>query len=150
MNKILISTLLAGLVGATAPLAAQEQGEAKPKSPVKLEMEKLDEAIDAVAEWLEKHEGKAPMDQITAAHAALQESKKHPPKGLEQQPEADRPAFLVDYKVQINKSIRLVLDLEDALLTGDHKAAAAALDAMKDLKKTAHRKFKGRRRRSRG
>ncbi|MFK7742219.1 MAG: hypothetical protein AB8H80_18035 [Planctomycetota bacterium] len=148
MNKALTSLLLAALVGFVAPLQAQEDsGKTRKKSPVKVEMEKLDESLDAVAAFLEKPAGAAPMQQVAAAQAALQEAKKHPPRTLEQQPEEKRAAFLAAYKVEMNKNLRLVLDLEDALLQKDWEAAKTAMAAIKKLKKSAHRTYKGRRRR---
>ena len=60
MNKKLLSCALAALVGITAPLSAQEDtGGAKKKSPVKAQMEKLDEALDAVGDCLDKPAGES-------------------------------------------------------------------------------------------
>lgn len=147
MNKTLLSCALAALVGISAPLAAQQGDGDSKKSPVKVEMGKLDDALDVVGDYLEKPDGKAPMAEVAAAQAAMQESKQHPPRTLEEQPEEKRAAFLAAYKVEINKALRALLDLEDAMLQKDWAAAKQAMEKLSDLKKTGHRTYKGRRRR---
>ncbi|MGC6488821.1 MAG: hypothetical protein ACON4Z_14335 [Planctomycetota bacterium] len=148
MRNLLISSLFTALV----PVAAlQAQEDTKPAAPIKAEMKKFDEALDAVIDYLEdgKPGEEAPMAKVTAAQAALQASKQHPPRITGQQPKDKQAAFVRDYRIAMNKMIRSMLDLEDALLQGDKAAALKAVDDMVAQKKTGHRTFKGRRRRSR-
>ncbi len=140
--------LLASLFAAstTAPIAAQE--DAKPATPpIKAEMKKFDKALDVVIEFREKPSQKAPMAEVAAAQAALQESKQHPPRTTGQQPKDKQEEFVRSYRLAMNKMIRSMLDLEDALLNKDYEAAQKAVDDMVAQKKTGHRTYKGRRRR---
>ena len=149
MRRLLFASLLAFAM----PVAAvQAQADAEPQTPpIKAEMKKFDKALDAVIDFLEdgKKGEEPPMAQVTAAQAALQASKQHPPRITEQQPKDKQREFVRDYRIAMNKMIRSMLDLEDALLNGDWKAAEKAVDDMVAQKKTGHRTFKGRRRRSR-
>jgi translation initiation factor IF-2 len=54
---------------------------------------------------------------------------------------------VIAYQVEINKALRGILDLEDAMLTKDLKAAEAAMKALKAMEKAGHKVFKPRRRR---
>jgi len=149
MKRPLLVALLA-ITTMTTPLLSQD-GEKRParkKSPVKVEMENLDEALEAVSDWLEKPEGKAPMAKITEATVAMVEAKKHAPRATARLPEDKQKEFVKNYQIEINKLLRSILDLEDAMLKGDHKAAEKILDDMNDLKKSGHKTFKPRRRRS--
>jgi len=143
-KTLLLATLFAALT--TAPLTAQE--DAKPQtSPIKAEMKRFDKALDVVIEFLEKPSAKAPVAEVAAAQSALQESKQHPPRTAGQQPEDKRAEFVRSYRLAMNKMIRSMLDLEDALLNKDYEAAQKAVDDMVAQKKTGHRTYKGRRRR---
>ncbi|MFN3244148.1 MAG: hypothetical protein ACE37K_21755 [Planctomycetota bacterium] len=145
MHKTLLTALLAVALPTTS-LFAQE--DAKPATPpIKAEMKKFDKALDAVIDFLEKPSDKAPMKEVAAAQAALQESKQHPPRITEQQPKEKQAEFVRNYRLAMNKMLRSMLDLEDALLNKDYKAAEKAVDEMVAQKKTGHRTFKGRRRR---
>ena len=148
MRNLLLSSLLFALVPVPS-LQAQESEQ--PAAPIKAEMKKFDEALDAVIDFLEDGKpGEAPpMAKVAAAQAALQASKQHPPRITGQQPQDKQKAFVRDYRIAMNRMIRSALDLEDALLQGDKKAAQKAVDDMVAQKKTGHRTFKGRRRRSR-
>lgn len=143
------NTLLASLLSLTLPtVALHAQEDAKPQTPpIKAEMKKFDEALDAVIDFLEKPTDKAPMAEVAAAQAALHESKQHPPRITGQQPKDKQAEFVKNYRLAMNKMIRAMLDLEDALLNKDYKAAEKAVDDMVAQKKTGHRTFKGRRRR---
>jgi len=148
MRNLLLSSLLFALVPVPS-LQAQESEQ--PAAPIKAEMKKFDKALDAVIDFLEdgKKGEEPPMAQVAAAQAALQASKQHPPRITGQQPKDKQSEFVRDYRLAMNKMIRSMLDLEDALLTRDWKAAEKAVDDMVAQKKTGHRTFKGRRRRAR-
>ena len=143
-------TLLTVLFALVAPLAAQDDD--KPQgSPIKAEMKKFDKALDAVVDFLKEPKGDAPMAEVAAAQVALHQSKLHPPRTAEEQPEEKRAEFVRDYRIAINAMIRSVLDLEDALLKKDFKAASKVVEELEAQKKTGHKTYKGRRRRgSRG
>jgi len=148
MRNLLLPSLLFALI----PVASlQAQGDERPAAPIKTEMKKFDKALDAVIDFLEdgKSGEKPPMAEVAAAQAALLASKQHPPRITGQQPKDKQDEFVRDYRIAMNKMIRSMLDLEDALLQGDRKAAEKAVDDMVAQKKTGHRTFKGRRRRSR-
>jgi hypothetical protein len=135
----------------SAPSFAQEDasgsGARRDPSPIEAQMEQLDEAVDAVADFLKKPAGDAPLASVAAAQAALHEAKQHVPNTTERQPEGERAAFVKDYRLQINKTMRGLLDLEDALLGEDWKAAEKVLGELQKQKKAGHDKFKGRRQR---
>ena len=118
MKRTLLLALFATFAVASAsPLFAQEDAKPKrKKSPVKVEMEKLEEAIEAVEDFLAKPEGKAPMAEMAAAQISLIEAKKHAPRATTRIPEEKRAQWLLDYKIEINKALRGVLAIEDALL----------------------------------
>lgn len=149
--KLTLLTVVLGLAFLATPLFAQERegggGERRQGSPLKAEMEKLDEAIDAVADFLKKPEGDAPMAEVAAAEAALNEAKKHEPRATQRQPEEKRAEYVRDYKIGINKTIRLMLDLEDALLQKKWKEAEKVLGELEKAKKDGHQVFKPRRQR---
>ena len=149
MKRSLLVALLA-IATATTPLLSQDAGNrpARTKSPVKVEMEKMDEALDVVSEWLKKPEGAAPMAKISEAAVAMIEAKKHAPRATARLPKEKQKDFVKNYQIEINKLLRNILDLEDAMLTGDHKAAEQVLASMKDIKKAGHKVFKPRRRRA--
>lgn len=151
MKKSVFAAVLLTLAATTSPLLAQEEGQRgggqRAPSPVKQQMEKLDEALEAIGKFLEKPEGEAPMAELAAAQAALHEAKQHAPRSTQRQPEGQQAAYVVDYKLQLNKTLRATLDLEDAMLAKDWAAAGKALAKLDELKKAGHDKFKPRRRR---
>ena len=128
-------------------IAAQEDQPKRPPAPIKVEMKKFDKALDAVVEFLGDPKGDAPMDKVVAAQMALLEAKKHAPRATTRQPEGDQAAYVTDYRIMMNKTIRAVLDLEDALLKKDWKAAGKIATELNGMKKAGHKKFKPRRRR---
>jgi hypothetical protein len=148
MKSSLIAALFT-IAAATTPVLSQDGGQQpkRQKPPVKVEMEKMEEALDVVGDFLKKPEGKAPMAEITAAAASLMEAKKHAPRAAARQPKEKQAEFILAYQVEINKALRGVLDLEDAMLTKDYKAAEAAMTALKAMEKAGHKVFKPRRRR---
>jgi len=150
MKRSLLVTLLAVLTAAT-PAFAQDGGKrpARKKSVVKAEMEKMEEALEVVGDWLKKPEGKAPMAKITEAAVSMMEAKKHAPRATARQPEDKQAEFVKNYQIEVNKVLRSILDLEDAMLKGDHKAAEKILGGMKAMEKAGHKVFKPRRRRGR-
>lgn len=148
MKRSLLVALLAIATAAT-PLLSQD-GDKRPvrkKSPVKAEMQKMEDALDLVADWLKKPEGDAPMASITEAAVAMIEAKKHAPLATARQPEGKQKQFVKNFQIEINKVLRNILDLEDAMLNGDNKAAEKILGGMKDIEKAGHKVFKPRRRR---
>ena len=147
MKKILLIVLFCAALPAT-PLFAQDAGKRK-SPPVKVAMKKFDKALDEVFDFLQEPKGTAPMAKVTEMQAALLEAKQHEPRSLEQQPADKRAAFLRGYKIEINKTIRLVLDLEDALLQQDYKQATKLMDRLDEQKKAAHKVYKPKRRRRR-
>jgi len=155
--KQTILTALLGLAFVASPLSAQErggregrEGAGRQDPPLKQEMEKLDEAVDAVAEFLKKPDGDAPMAEVAAAQAALHEAKKYEPRATQRQPEDKRADYVRDFRIEINKLIRRVLDLEDALLKKDWKGATKVLDEIEKVKKEGHQVYKPRRQRRGG
>ncbi|MCA8953513.1 MAG: hypothetical protein KDE27_28635 [Planctomycetes bacterium] len=145
--------VLAAALCFALPALAQDgerpQGRRAP-SPVKAEMENLEEAIEKIGEYLKKPEGDAPLAQVEIALESLQAAKKHAPRSAQRQPEEKRDEFVRAYRVAINKTMRSVLDLEDALVLGDHEAAAKALAALEASEKENHRIYKPRRQRRGG
>ena len=149
MKRSLLIALLA-ITTAASPLLCQDEGGKRPQrapSEIKAQMEKMEEALDAVGEYLKKPEGDAPMAKITEAAASLMEAKKHAPRATQRQPEDKQADFVRAYQVEINKAMRGILDLEDAMLGKDYKAAAKALAALKDIEKAGHKVYKPRRQR---
>ena len=104
--------------------------------------------VGILSEWLKKPEGAAPMAKISEAAVAMIEAKKHAPRATARLPKEKQKDFVKNYQIEINKLLRNILDLEDAMLTGDHKAAEQVLASMKDIKKAGHKVFKPRRRRA--
>lgn len=141
MKHTRITALFAALALASTPLFAQEGGGRR-GTPLGSEMKKLDKAVEAVADFLKKPEGDAPVAEVAAAQEALHKAKQETPRLLQRQPEGEQASFLAAYKTEINKAIRSMLDLEDALLKKDWQAAAAALEAIQQAEKAGHRQFK--------
>ena len=149
MKHCLLVALLA-ITTAAAPLMSQNAEGQRPKrtrSPVKVEMQKMEEALEAVDDYLQKPEGDAPMAQIAAATTSVIEAKKHAPRAASTQPEEKRADFIKSYQIEMNKVLRGILDLEDALLANDLKAAEKAMKAFSAMEKAGHKVFKPRRRR---
>ena len=148
MKYSLLATLLLSASVVSAPLFAQETGE-KPAnrrgSPLGNEMKTVEKAIEAVSDFLKKPEGDAPIAEVVAAQEALHNAKQEKPRLTARQPEDKQDKFVTAYKVEINKAVRATLDLEDALVQKDWKAAAKAVDALEKLEKEGHKEFKGRR-----
>ena len=149
MQHSLLATVLAAIAVISTPLFAQEGGERpagrRNASPLGTEMKKVDKAIEAVDEFLKKPEGEAPMAEVVALQEALHKAKQEKPRLTQRQPEDKQGKFVDDYKVEINKAVRAALDLEDALVQKDYKAAAKALGELEKLEKEGHKQFKGRR-----
>ncbi|HEX5053430.1 MAG TPA: hypothetical protein VFZ65_16755, partial [Planctomycetota bacterium] len=150
MNRTLVVALLAGITAFSTPLLAQEGGEGgergrRPASPLKTEMEKVEKALDAVTAFLKKPEGDAPLAEVAAAQEALHKAKQETPRLTARQPEDKQASFVTEYKIQINKTTRVMLDLEDAMLQKDWKAAGKVLEELEKMQKQGHDKFKGRR-----
>lgn len=150
MKRSLLVALFAIFAATTPALSQEGQRPVRKKSPVKAEMEKVEEALDVVGDYLKKPEGKAPATELTSAIAALVECKKHAPRATARLPEDQQAEFVKNYKIEINKALRGVLDLEDAVLNKDMKKAEEALKALYAMEKAGHKVFKPRRRRSRG
>lgn len=149
MKRSLLVALLA-ITTAAAPLTSQNPEGQRPKrarSPVKAEMQKMEEALETVDDYLQKPEGDAPMAAITAATSAVIEAKKHAPRAASMQPEDKRAEFIKSYQVEMNKVLRGILDLEDALLANDLKAAEKVMKTFSAMEKAGHKVFKPRRRR---
>ena len=111
MKHFLLVALFA-ITTATTPLLSQDGGDARPArtpSVIKEQMEKMEEALDAVGDFLKKPEGAAPMDKITAAASSLMEAKKHAPKATERMPKEKQAEFVTAYQVEINKALRGIL-----------------------------------------
>lgn len=154
MTKSAVLAALLSLPLLTTPSFAQEGERPAPgqrqASPLKEEMEKLEEALEAVEAFLAKPEGDAPLAVVTEAQAEMLKSKARQPRLTERQPEGEKAKFVSDYKVQMNKLLRGLLDLGDALLEKNWKAAKKVLDSLEELKKAGHDKFKGKRQRRGG
>lgn len=141
MKHFPITALFVAFAAVSAPLSAQDGG-ARRGSPLGSEMKKLEKAVEAVADFLKKPEGDAPVAEVAAAQEALHKAKQETPRLLQRQPEGEQAAFLAAYKTEINKALRSMLDLEDALLKKDWKAAAAAIEAIEQAEKAGHKQFK--------
>jgi soluble cytochrome b562 len=73
--------------------------------------------------------------------AAAVEAKKHNPAKTKSIPESSQKKFLISYRKEMNVMIGQLLDLENALLDGDQKAAQANYDKLLSQKKKSHDKF---------
>ena len=151
MKHPLLITLLAGIAATSTPILAQDDGDAPPaqrsSTTVKSQMKTFDKSLDVIIDFVKKPEGDAPMADVAAAQEALHNAKQIAPRLTDEQPADEQAEFVKAYKLQINKTIRGMLDVEDALLQKDWKAAAVALEELQKLKKPGHDKFKGKRRR---
>lgn len=56
--------------------------------------------------------------------------------------EAERAAFVTDYRKEMVKLVAAMLELEAAFLSGDREATQAAYKAVKALEKPAHERFR--------
>ena len=149
MKRSLLVVLLT-ITSAAAPLMSQNADGQRPKrtrSPVKVEMQKMEEALETVDDYLKKPEGDVPMAEIAAATAAVIEAKKHAPRAASTQPEDKRADFIKSYQIEMNKVLRGILDLEDALLADDLKAAEKVMKTFSTMERAGHKVFKPRRRR---
>ena len=148
MKNPLLLLSFAALTAVSCPLVAQDDGEAtgRAKPPIKVEMEKLDEALEAIEAFLEEPAGEPPLAPAAAAQQALQAAKQHAPRTTWQQPEAERAAFVVAYRLMVNDTMRRLVDLEDALLQQDWAKAKTVAASLGQLKKEGHDRFKKRRR----
>ncbi len=146
-HPVLAALLFTSTIVCT-PLFAQEGGERPANrrgTPLGAEMKKVEKAVESVSDFLKKPEGDAPIADVVAAQEALHKAKQEKPRLTQRQPEDKQAKFVDAYKVEINKAVRATLDLEDALVQKDWKAAEKAVKELEKLEKEGHKEFKGRR-----
>lgn len=146
-NSLLVAALL-GVSATCTPLFAQQGGEqpaGRRGTPLGTEMKKVEKAIEAVSTFLDKPTGDAPLAEVVAAQEALHKAKQEKPRLTQRQPEDKQDKFVTDYRININKAVRATLDLEDALVQKNWKAAGQAVKELEKLEKDGHKEFKGRR-----
>ena len=121
---------------------AQDSGQEEPETELALCMERLEQALKAVRRNL-KDEGARPeaLRVILELEHATVEARGHVPALAAKLPEAERAAFVADYRRMMIDMQRAELDLEAALLDGEPEAIQKAFDAVREFEDRGHERF---------
>lgn len=84
----------------------------------------------------------ANLELIANLQRATLEAKRHLPPSVTRLPEADRKVKTAEYQQMMISLLRAELDVEDALLEGDHVKAAAALNSVHEFEEVGHKDFR--------
>jgi len=81
------------------------------------------------------------IDLLEAAKNAANDAKKLSPEKTKDVPEADRPKFLADYQVQMDKLIEDLGKIEDAVKAGKYDDATKLYGDLNTIKRDGHKQF---------
>lgn len=144
-----IQTLLAGLLAFTIALpiartaSAASQDEEHEETPLAAAMTEIADGLRILRRSVRDPEA---LEDSLAAVASCQKAshlcKSHAPAMAANLPEAERPAFIKAYRLEMIVLERGLLDLEEALLVGkDEDTLRALYKALKELEDPAHERF---------
>lgn len=105
-------------------------------------MEKIEDHLRVLRRSLRDAERDA--DSLAALHAAQLEAmacKPLVPERASEQPEADRAAYVNAYRADLCTAIQGLLEVEKAVLAGDHEKAQELFKDVKRLEKAGHEKY---------
>ena len=139
MNRFLLPFLAACVLAGSRPaLAPQEQA----KTPLMLEMEKLDAALEALKLGIrDPTKDAASLEQIVLAQQACLNCKQMTPRMAPNVPEAERAKFLTDYRKGLAAALIELAKLETALLDGDRDQARALWRKIEQMEEEGHNTF---------
>lgn len=141
---LVLSLAMPGVAQKPAAEPRPAAGTTKVAERPKQDMKRLNRAARAIGKFLKSPDGAAPpMDQVATLQQVAMAAKFKLPPRIGKQPKAEQAAALKSYRKEMNSLIRHSLDLEEALEAKDWAKAGAVLGAMSQLKKSGHRKFKG-------
>lgn len=140
-------TLLLGLMigGALAagygtPMLA-ESHEHEHESALHETMEEVGPTVRKLRGALAKKDAAESLMLIHQLQSLTAEALKHQPDLADTQPDADRAKFVLAYKRQMAQLYQAELDLEEALLNGDHDQAQALYKSLHEHKEKGHAQF---------
>jgi hypothetical protein len=137
MKLLLQGTLL---LFALTPLALQD--EKHEETELGSHMEKIEDTLKLLRKNLkEPATYPAALDALfEIQHHSLQ-AKKLVPAHAAKLPEAERAAFVKEYKKEMIVLLRHQLELETALLDGNAEAAKVAFDKFREMEDPSHERF---------
>jgi hypothetical protein len=147
-RTILLSLLLIGGLGAafspvTNAFATQdEHGEHDEEGPIHEGMSKMNRAMRTLRKSLRDESRNAEsLQAIVEAQRGASLAKTETPGVTAKQPESERAAFVVEYRLEIIRVERALLDLEEAVLAGDNEKAQELLKSAKSMEGPGHERF---------
>jgi len=96
-----------------------------------------------ISRFLRKPEGDAPMAAVMELQKMALQAKIATPSLAETKPEDERAAFVAAYRKDMNKFLRQILDLEDAMAAQEWEKATEIAKALNEAKKAGHEAYKG-------
>ncbi|HIG11967.1 MAG: hypothetical protein ABGY71_12485 [bacterium] len=140
-----LATCLVLLAGAASPTLQDTQGdhaEDEDQSPLAQGMSRLNRSLRTLRKALRDESRKAEsLEAIVDAQRGVSQAKTEVPPFTAAQPEDEREAFVLAYRLQMIQVERDLLDLEKALLSGDDQAAQKMLRTVKRREGPGHEKF---------
>ncbi|MBC8329152.1 MAG: hypothetical protein ISR76_01610 [Planctomycetes bacterium] len=126
-------------------LAAMNQdpaGHDADETPLMLQMQVLKSGMKGLRRSLrDPQQNDASLEVVLEMQAASQLAKVEPPQMAAQVPEAERPAFVAAYRMEMVETQKVLLDLELALLASDSENAQAIYQRLKALEEEGHEHF---------
>lgn len=112
-------------------------------TPLQKEMEIVDESLRKLRRSLRKKEAELEesLKLIDAAQMANVKCKEYLPKMTEKIPEAEKAAFLKEYRVRMVEVMQKFCEMELAVLDGKWEEAEKCYDALREMEETGHEKY---------
>lgn len=138
--------LFAALVFGTVVFASTARQEAAPaavqETRLMAHMERMEQALDTLRRSLrEPAENAKSLDLVQEMLEAALASRRETPKMTASLPEGERAAFVLEYRKQMVRLAGALLDLEVALLDGNHEEALKVYKNLKKMEEAGHERF---------
>jgi hypothetical protein len=105
-------------------------------------MKQMERSYKALARQLDDpSKDELSLRAISMLQAGVATGKGMVPHIVEEKPEAERPAFLAEYRKTMLDVLKAAIDLEEKLVAGDREGAKAALETLHKMEEDGHRKF---------
>lgn len=141
MRSLSACTLLAFTFLGAAALGLRADDD-EPETPLRQQMKVIDDGLKKLRKDLQDPAKNADsLKRIAEMETAALFCKLETPPKSAKIPEAERAAFVTAYRKELVNVVRLMLDLETALLDGDNAKAQELRKKLHDAEDPGHEKF---------
>jgi hypothetical protein len=139
---VLIAIAVASLASAGRVFVTQDKPAHEPDSVLESHMHGIEDAIHALRRSLKDPAKSADsLASIAKLQADAVAAKSELPRMLPHVPEAERPAFVVNYRREMVRMLEASLKLESAVLDGKQEPINSAFEALRSMEDPAHDRF---------